>query len=528
MVVTMSDSNGSIAAYVITFVFAIGVEVCYYVFGKKVGADTGSQTSNDDFSSAGAGDYIDDDNSEEEGNEDATVSSGEYRIVDVASTSIEVSNSTFEEIINEEDAAVLNDITLEEVSNEETTAVVLRSEDDSIVNMPLTSIELQQQIIQLAPTYPHQRHHYVERERPRTRTGDHDDNAQASGVYQQHHNQAWEQYGLQRTQLPPVQEYNSDEDVIPLAVNMGIASAIATSSSPNVPRHQQQLQKQEQQTAKPSPPVVVQSIAMDWGKQQEALDDMFDKQLQEQMQNLPNLDMPTFKGITLFEYQIQGIKWLVEKETRPKPAPFYSEVMENGRRVHFCEITQSSQQTAPELIRGSILCDSMGLGKTIQTLGLILLAPPSGVDYSIAENLDETKGAEGPCNEFVEFPKYDGSDPPTKARKAFAHFRKKTRKDVENLLGPEYRKHKEKVNRVLREHYFTSLSDEERQVWRAWSSWDKKRYAHDLSIYEITRSQATKKRKAGAPKKISHSSSANTRCTLIVCPISVRFFCNLK
>ena len=155
-------------------------------------------------------------------------------------------------------------------------------------------------------------------------------------------------------------------------------------------------------------------------------------------------------------------------------------------------------------------------------------SPPTSENAVVAESLDETKGATGPCNDFIEFPKYDGSDPPTKARKAFAHFRKKTRKDVENLLGPEYRKHKEKVNRVLREHYFTSLSDEERQVWRAWSSWDKKRYAHDLSIYEITRSQATKKRKAGAPKKISHSSSANTRCTLIVCPISVRFFCNLK
>jgi len=123
---------------------------------------------------------------------------------------------------------------------------------------------------------------------------------------------------------------------------------------------------------------------LDWNSQQAALDKMFDKNLKEQYKNLPNIAMPNcLIGIALMDYQIQGIKWLVKKETDATPAPFYKKVREKRQTMYLCEITQSSQSVPPKPIRGSILCDEMGLGKSIQTIGLILLAPPAGVEYKL-------------------------------------------------------------------------------------------------------------------------------------------------
>ena len=131
-----------------------------------------------------------------------------------------------------------------------------------------------------------------------------------------------------------------------------------------------------------SAPVVVQRTKINWEKQQEELDKMFDEQLERQLQNLPPLPAPScLQFITLFDFQIQGIRWLVQNETHPRPAPFFTTVQEKGQTMHLCEITQSSQKDPPTPMRGSILCDAMGLGKSIQTIGLILLAPPAGVKY---------------------------------------------------------------------------------------------------------------------------------------------------
>jgi hypothetical protein len=87
-------------------------------------------------------------------------------------------------------------------------------------------------------------------------------------------------------------------------------------------------------------------------------------------------------NITLFDYQIQGIKWLV-KETSPSPAPFSKQVTEKGKLVYLCDIANASQQNPLKGIKGSLLCDQMGLGKSVQTIGLILLAPPAGVKYNV-------------------------------------------------------------------------------------------------------------------------------------------------
>jgi len=108
---------------------------------------------------------------------------------------------------------------------------------------------------------------------------------------------------------------------------------------------------------------------------------------------------------------------------------------------------------------------------------------PSSPQSAAAEDVDESKGALGPDGDFVEFPEYDGSEPPKDPRKAFAQFCQRTRKAVKNSLDSKDRRNKDKVNGILRER-FTAMSDEERQVYRSWAAWDKMRYARDLAIYE--------------------------------------------
>jgi len=51
-------------------------------------------------------------------------------------------------------------------------------------------------------------------------------------------------------------------------------------------------------------------------------------------------------------------------------------------------------------------------------------------------------GALGPDGSFVEFPAYDGGEPPTEWKKPFTHYCNKTRKNVKARLSPEDRKNK--------------------------------------------------------------------------------------
>ena len=105
----------------------------------------------------------------------------------------------------------------------------------------------------------------------------------------------------------------------------------------------------------PSRPSTVNVTArkMDWNAQQAELDKMFDKSLELQYKDLPDIPMSTcLKNISLMDYQVLGIKWLVKRETKPVAAPFYKKVKENKSLMYLCEITQSSQAEAPSLYGG--------------------------------------------------------------------------------------------------------------------------------------------------------------------------------
>lgn len=97
--------------------------------------------------------------------------------------------------------------------------------------------------------------------------------------------------------------------------------------------------------------------------------------------------------------------------------------------------------------------------------------------------VDARAGATGPNDEFLAFPEYDGTEPPKEPKKAFTKFCVAKRKEVKASLDPADRKNKDKVNGILRDKWLAS-SDDDKQIWRKWAAWDKKRYARDLGIYE--------------------------------------------
>lgn len=79
----------------------------------------------------------------------------------------------------------------------------------------------------------------------------------------------------------------------------------------------------------------------------------------------------------------------------------------------------------------------------------------SNAEVSTAENVlpvepvvgtssdhEDISGAIGPGGEFVEFPPYDGNEPPHEWKKAFTQYCNSTKKDLKASLSPEDRKNK--------------------------------------------------------------------------------------
>ena len=105
--------------------------------------------------------------------------------------------------------------------------------------------------------------------------------------------------------------------------------------------------------AKPS--VVVQKKTIDWKTQQKQLDDMFDEQSKTQLSNLPQIEMPAALQVELFDYQMDGVRWMFHRETGHIEPPFYKQVTEGGKTVWLSEITNASQPTPPKSVAGGIL-----------------------------------------------------------------------------------------------------------------------------------------------------------------------------
>ena len=100
---------------------------------------------------------------------------------------------------------------------------------------------------------------------------------------------------------------------------------------------------------------------------EEKLDRLFELLQQEQLQNLPDIAMPKqLEDMHLYDFQINGIKWLYRQETEGKISPFF---VQKGAKW-FCNISQVSMSRPPQQIRGAVLADDMGLVRLSTSLNL--------------------------------------------------------------------------------------------------------------------------------------------------------------
>jgi SWI/SNF-related matrix-associated actin-dependent regulator of chromatin subfamily A member 5 len=112
----------------------------------------------------------------------------------------------------------------------------------------------------------------------------------------------------------------------------------------------------------------------------------------------------------------------------------------------------------------------------------------------------DANGAPGPDGTIVLFPEYDGREPPRESKKAFTHFCVKSRKDIKSSLSPEKRKDKNLIHRILKERW-AELPDFDKEIWKAWETWDCKRFTRDNLIYESESPVQTKRPREDSESK---------------------------
>jgi hypothetical protein len=106
---------------------------------------------------------------------------------------------------------------------------------------------------------------------------------------------------------------------------------------------------------------IVEMTTVNWEVQQKELDAMFDQVHKDQMAGIPEYPLSShLHNVTLFDYQLEGIRWLIHQERNQNILPFFTFKPGQG---WFCEITKCLMKKKPEPISGRILADDMGLGK---------------------------------------------------------------------------------------------------------------------------------------------------------------------
>jgi len=93
---------------------------------------------------------------------------------------------------------------------------------------------------------------------------------------------------------------------------------------------------------------------------------------------MPMADQPESLQAELLPHQRQGLAWMLQMETPQLPGPGSQEVVQlwkrSATRPNFFQniATQFTTSNAPSLASGGILADDVGLGKTVQVIGVIL------------------------------------------------------------------------------------------------------------------------------------------------------------
>ncbi|CAB9512414.1 regulator of chromatin subfamily A member 3-like 1 [Seminavis robusta] len=133
----------------------------------------------------------------------------------------------------------------------------------------------------------------------------------------------------------------------------------------------------------------VSNVKVDWEKERDEMDKMFEEQAAKQLDGLPEFVKPQRlkKSVNVFEHQKEGIRWLLHQEMNPRENPFVRRrTLKSGVVAMYDRLTKRRIGEAYEPSRGSILADDMGLGKTLQTIATILSNPPD--DYRYGKSVD--------------------------------------------------------------------------------------------------------------------------------------------
>lgn len=98
---------------------------------------------------------------------------------------------------------------------------------------------------------------------------------------------------------------------------------------------------------------------------------------------MPKATQPKALSTELHDFQLQGLHWLLEKESPKLPAEGTKDVVQLWQphptmRGAFTNLATNFSVTKPPLASGGILADDMGLGKTIQIISLIMAARQLG------------------------------------------------------------------------------------------------------------------------------------------------------
>jgi SWI/SNF-related matrix-associated actin-dependent regulator of chromatin subfamily A3 len=92
---------------------------------------------------------------------------------------------------------------------------------------------------------------------------------------------------------------------------------------------------------------------------------------------MPKAAQPEALVTQLHDFQLQGLHWLLEKESPQLPAEGTKDIVQLWQRHPtmqgaFTNLATNFSVTNPNLSSGGILADDMGLGKTIQVISLIM------------------------------------------------------------------------------------------------------------------------------------------------------------
>jgi len=113
------------------------------------------------------------------------------------------------------------------------------------------------------------------------------------------------------------------------------------------------------------------------------------KGMLDHLENIHHSSVPFIEGLTveLLEFQRQSVQWALERETTPGGVQSFlwaklPSVAEPGEAIYYNPVLERFRRGKPQLVRGGIIAEEMGLGKTVISLSLILQNPAPAVPQS--------------------------------------------------------------------------------------------------------------------------------------------------